>query len=317
MAGRKVLLSKHSGLFKLDFNGPSDDAIEEVTEGLFASLFGTRFDLQIVADDALVAPPASTPQVPMVSAIPGVNASLATLSFPQPVGRPGVPAAGGAFLAPPAPAPTLTPAILNVDLHKCIMDNMPLWKSAWAPVFEMVSAVASGSESKVPEISELMTSMVNVQLAMTRCNISQAMESVLLDSVEAGKLHANLKMPGDLYQNGSVPSLLASALEDFEDRQWYAFGNQLGVAMQDMLVVSFDQKYEVDADGSLRQHFPYAGQLANRQSLVAIAVGAVSVSLLTIFAIARSRRAVAVGIGFERLDRASVFSESDVEAFGE
>merc|ERR1712187_1049066 len=229
------------------------------------------------------------------------NASLATLSFPQPAGRPGVPAAGGAFLAPPAPAPTLTPAILNVDLHKCIMDNMPLWKTAWAPVFEMVSAVASGSES--------MASMVDVQLAMTRCNISQAMESILLDSVEAGKLHANL-MPEGLNKNGSVQSLLASALEDFEEGQWYAFGKQLGVAMQDMLVVSFDQKYEVDADGSLRQHFPDAGQLANRQSLVAIAVGALSVSFLGMFALARSRRAGAGGRGFELLDRAQVFSES-------
>merc|ERR1712151_382229 len=71
-AGRKVLLSKHSGLADLDFQAPSDASIEQVTEGLFASFFGRGFDLQIVADDALaVAPAVSLPQVPVTSTSPG------------------------------------------------------------------------------------------------------------------------------------------------------------------------------------------------------------------------------------------------------
>merc|ERR1711933_170092 len=76
---------------------------------------------------------------------------------------------------------------------------------------------------------------------MTRCKISPAMEAVLLDSIKAGKLHASLETPEGKFNNGDVPSLLASALEDFKDRQWYAFGSQLGVAMQDMLFVTFDR----------------------------------------------------------------------------
>merc|ERR1712048_49687 len=103
--------------------------------------------------------------------------------------------------------------------------------------------------------------------AMTRCKISPEMEAILLDSIEAGKLHAKLNVPGGEFNNGGVPSLLASALEDFKDRQWYAFGNQLGAAMQDMLVVSFDQKYDFDAAGSLRQRLPELGHVASRRPL--------------------------------------------------
>merc|ERR1711953_502146 len=80
-AGRKVLLSKHSGLN--DFEAPSDEAIEEVTEGLFASFFGKGYDLEIVADDALaVAPAVSVPQVPATSASLGVAAGAQPGALP-------------------------------------------------------------------------------------------------------------------------------------------------------------------------------------------------------------------------------------------
>merc|ERR1712125_143322 len=109
---------------------------------------------------------------------------------------------------------------------------------------------------------------------------------MLVDSFEAGKLHANLKMPGGKVNSGSVPALLASALEDFRDRQWYAFGNQLGAAMQDMLVVTFDQKYDFDAFGGLRQRLPDLEEATSRQSFGAVAVGAVSIGFLAMFAFA-------------------------------
>merc|ERR1712014_427592 len=124
-----------------------------------------------------------------------------------------IPAGMQTSLAPLA-ATTPAPATLNVDLHKCISENMPFWKSAWAPVWNLASA-ASGSESEVPEIHDMMVSMMDLQMAMTRCKITPEMEAVLIDSMEAGKLHANLKMPEGKLKSPTVPSLLASALEDF------------------------------------------------------------------------------------------------------
>merc|ERR1712151_1485107 len=111
--------------------------------------------------------------------------------------------------------------------------------------------VASGSESEVPEIHDMMVSMGDVQMAMTRCKITPEMEATLIDSMEAGKLHASLKMPQGKLKSGTVPSLLASALDDFRDRQWYAFGNQLGAAIQDLAVVTLDQKYMIEGTGAM------------------------------------------------------------------
>merc|ERR1712048_1192436 len=240
----------------------------------------------------------------------------ATWPTAQPAGPLGASPSGSvAFLATPAPAPTLAPAKLNVDLHERISDNKVLWKSAWAPVFDLASAAASGSESEVPDMSELMMSMMDVQMAMQRCEITPAMEAILIDSMEAGKLHAQLKMPD--VNKGGVPSLLASALDDYKHEQWYAFGNQLGAAMQDMLVVTLDQKYEVDHAGSLHQRL----QLTTRQSQGAILVGAVSVGFLAMFAVVRSRRAVDAPAGmttdFDLLDRAPVLLGSDLESIVE
>merc|ERR1712151_1331739 len=175
---------------------------------------------------------------------------------------------------------------------------MPFWKSAWAPVWKLASAAASGSESEVPE---------------------------MIDSMEAGKLHANLKMPEGKFKGGSVPSLLASALDDFRDKQWYAFGNQLGAAMQDLAVVTFDQKYMM-AETAALQNLNAAGsdQSASRQSQGVVALGALSVGFLAMFAVVRGRRAVGATLGaasggleFERLDRMPVLSDDDLEAFVE
>merc|ERR1711862_310578 len=120
---------------------------------------------------------------------------------------------------------------------------------------------------------------------------------------------------------GGVPSLLASALEDFKDRSWYAFGNQLGAAMQDLLVVTLDQKYEVDAAGSLRQRLPDMAQLTSRRSLGAVAVCALSVGFLVMFAMVRRRQVASAALGgnsfggeFDRLERAPVLLDDDLEA---
>merc|ERR1712048_832067 len=161
-----------------------------------------------------------------------------------------------------------------------------------------------------------MVAMTDIQMAMTRCKITPEMEAVFIDSMERGKLHANLKMPEGNFKSGNVPSLLASALEDFKNRQWYAFGNQLGAAMQDLAVVTFDQKFEVDAAGR--------GQLANGHSLGVTAVGAMSVGFLVMFAVVRGRRVVGAAMGrlssgseFDRLDRVPVLLDDDLEAFVE
>merc|ERR1712048_1023060 len=113
-----------------------------------------------------------------------------------------------------------------------------------------------------PEMSDMMTSFMDVQLALQRCDIDPAKEAMLIDTFESGgKFKTKLSMPDGKAQTGSVPSLLTTALEDFKERNWHAFGSQLGKAMQEMVVVSFPQEYEIDDTGKLHKIVIEAAEL--------------------------------------------------------
>merc|ERR1712110_1275634 len=99
------------------------------------------------------------------------------------------------------------------DLHKCIRENMPLLKSAWAPVFELAET-ATGSIAEAPAASDFMMSMMDVQLALKQCSIGPAQEAMLVDAWETGEdLKTKLSVPNEKVRTTSVAKLLASALE--------------------------------------------------------------------------------------------------------
>merc|ERR1712187_522520 len=148
----------------------------------------------------------------------------------------------------------VNPTEVDVDLHDCLVGNMPLWKSAWTPVFELMSTVTASADAEMPSSSDVMSSFMDVQLALQRCDINPAKEAMLIDTFESGgKFKAKLDVADTHVQADAVPSLLSSALEDFKDRNWHAFGAQLGRAMQQAVVVSFPQEYEVDNTGRLHK----------------------------------------------------------------
>merc|ERR1712217_169253 len=148
--------------------------------------------------------------------------------------------------------------------------NMPLWKSAWTPVFELVSTATTASENaETPSTSDLMSSLMDVQLALRRCGISPDKEAMLIDTFESGgKFKAKLDVPDSQVHADAVPALLSSALEDFKDRNWHAFGSQLGKAVQQAVVVSFPQEYEVDDTGRLHKIVLEATELGQASNVL-------------------------------------------------
>merc|ERR1712187_950012 len=197
-------------------------------------------------------PPPQWPQrqagVPVPQTLPQIAGTPVAAGLPT-----AIPAVVGMQTSLPPTPPTLPPPEVDIDLHKCIVDNAYIWQSAWTPIFELVGE-ATGASSDPPAMSDLMTSMVDVQLAMRRCDIGPAQEAMLFDTWEAGgKFKTELSMPDTKVRTGAVPSLLSSALEDFKYRDWHAFGSQLGKAMQQMAIVAFPQEYEVDDTGRLHK----------------------------------------------------------------
>merc|ERR1711879_379825 len=133
--------------------------------------------------------------------------------------------------------------------------NMNTLKTAWTPVFELAETASTGSVSDAPGAGDFLVSMMSVQQALRKCNIGPAQEAMLIVAWEEGgeSLKTKLSVPNENIKTSDVAQLLSSAMGDFKDQQYYQFGKQLGKSLQDMVVVSFPMKYEVDDLGKLRK----------------------------------------------------------------
>lgn len=139
-----------------------------------------------------------------------------------------------------------------------------------------------------------------MQLALTRCGIGPLQETVLIDALESGSLHTQLGMPDQKVTSEGISKMVAVAIKDFEGENWFDFGAQLGKVLQDMLVATFPQKYEVDLTGQLKNSLVNKAQFgdadfARRQAVGSswclYFAGVMSVSL-AVAAVVRARRSV-------------------------
>merc|ERR1711920_756810 len=101
-------------------------------------------------------------------------------------------------------------------------------------------------------------------------------------------------MPNNQIHGAAMPSLIASAMEDYRDRQWYAFGTQLGAAMQELVVTTFPTKYAVDDLGRLKRIFG-ASELGRTGNFVNP-----TAALSSFFYVAVSSAALLIGVALVR-----------------
>merc|ERR1712187_805653 len=136
--------------------------------------------------------------------------------------------------------------------------------------------------------------------ALRRCGISPTTEAMVIDTFESGgKFKAKLDVPDSQVHADAVPALLSSALEDFKDRNWHAFGSQLGKAVQQAVVVSFPKEYEVDDTGRLHKIVIEATELETstawkKDTSISALFGLVSVvfSFFAFFVAVRSQKSL-------------------------
>merc|ERR1711988_175426 len=171
---------------------------------------------EVVTDSpyAGVVAPAAAAQPPQLLGAMG-PASAAAAQPPLPAGTAGVQTSVGSgasvtnqqFLpAQKTSLSTYPPTAVDVDLHSCITKNMPLWKSAWSTVFQLVSSLEQISATLVSssslssslfrrlsheDMSDLMGPMMDMQMALRKCNIDPTDEVMLLDAIETGKVKTN------------------------------------------------------------------------------------------------------------------------------
>lgn len=235
-AWRKVVLSKRSAL---DFEMPSAQDVDEMTQGLVASLFGNGMILHVATDAGYVPrPPYPVPQLRGAAVYQSPYVSPYQQSYPA------------------------MPTAVNIDLRNCLVANMPLFRSAWAPVFKLFLD-ASGktwqdaAEKELTDSSELLISMFDLQVALRTCGLGPQQEAVLLDAMHIGSAHAKLELPemrsmSPQQERDSMEKSFTEAMQDWKEHSWSAFGAQLGSILRDFLVITFPQKWSVDDAGRLR-----------------------------------------------------------------
>lgn len=213
---------------------------------------------------------------------------------------------------------TLLPATeVDVNIEKCVLGNKDLFMEAWAPWWNKMADMGEGdvvpnhlnkhavqklTSAGAKSFSTLAISMMDSQLAMARCGFSAQQEAIIMDSMETGQ-PIGVKLAG-FDKDASASQLqdsLSDALEAWKDRDFTTFGKRLGVAMRDVMVDTFPEKYYVDSDGALRHHLIQLADGAaddakasvNPQLLaLASVLAAGAFGLLTLLVIVRSRRAL-------------------------
>jgi hypothetical protein len=267
LAARKVLLSpKGGGIHELLFK-PTDDDVEDATQGLVKTLFQKGMTLQVSTDAITTMAPPPPHYVAMFTPPPGSNVTI-------------------------QPAPTLVPWTLlpgtevNVDLHQCVAGNQALFKDAWQPVWSVMSKMAKGEtvgasrdmnvvEKATGEGAEgfgaLAMSMLDAQIALRRCGFSAEQEAILYDSMEAGRGFHTKFEGGDHeeYSKGDMSATVAQAVKMWKDKNFKQFGEHMGAAMRDLTMEVFPEKYYVDADGRLKKRIVQLSGLDNNSSLLA------------------------------------------------
>jgi len=234
-------------------------------------------------------------------------------------GAPAAPQAGYPAASPaayPAALPAAyPPAVFNLDLQRCVTMNLPLFRTAWEPVWQLLAQSVSGHSQGKGELdpSMVVMSMFNLQLALQQCGISPQQEAFLIDALGSGHLHAKVIVPQMRVKGDEISAAAARAIQDWEHQQWYDFGTELGGLLREIVLITFPQKYSVDESGKLRRQILGASELPGRLLpafkrsgflvIIACFIGAMMVAM----AFVRIRRAVP-----QEFDRGPFLS--DVEA---
>eukprot|EP00929_Paragymnodinium_shiwhaense_P012929 TRINITY_DN120802_c0_g1_i1.p1 TRINITY_DN120802_c0_g1~~TRINITY_DN120802_c0_g1_i1.p1 ORF type:complete len:529 (+),score=133.07 TRINITY_DN120802_c0_g1_i1:79-1665(+) len=225
-AWRKVLLAR-----RVNLEIPSPQALVEVTQGFMDSLLDDDLSLHIVAD---------SPSGAVLSASPQLRSGMSTVGAIQ---------NGSPF----QPAAQSGESVLDVDLKDCVNNNMPLFQSAWTPVWRLLQSKEKGMAQTSDDIGKLVVSMCDLQVAVHACGIDPRQEAMLFDALHSGNVRSGFSQSSDYVQRmaekpNALPLEFEAALEEWRERKWNMFGKRLGMFLRQMMTTTFQAKYSLPSD---------------------------------------------------------------------
>mmetsp|Transcript_105486 Transcript_105486/g.264154 ORF Transcript_105486/g.264154 Transcript_105486/m.264154 type:complete len:582 (-) Transcript_105486:311-2056(-) len=202
---------------------------------------------------------------------------------------------------------------LRIDMEDCVANNMAFFEQIWSALayaYAQKSMAEQVRESgghmsdqqkqgKVQMGTALAVAAMEFPDALHRCGLGERQADMLIDSVKAfgDGMHLTVSTPNELASNDQIMRNLGRTIDDWKKLNWYGFGFDLGVLLQEMILTFFPKKYTIDSTGGLQQQLseldgglPLHGSLGGRLAL-ALLPAALLLSIVAVAAVlGRSHR---------------------------
>lgn len=222
---------------------------------------------------------------------------------------------------------------IQLDLHRCIAGNHEFFKEVWLAMWNLIAELSvqvgnhdfqnpftdkndDGSQPKW--MGEIMVAMMQVPMALSRCNIDADTQEMLMQAIKSIKyLKVHFLFPQHMITADEATKRMAMAIQSWTNWDFKGFGTQIGKLLREFVLMMYPQQYSVDASGRLRRQL--IGESAATKvvkvggaSSMAFIVGGVASSMLVALVAVRGLRSSS-----RTRDQEQVVCDDDLEVSAE
>jgi len=170
---------------------------------------------------------------------------------------------------------------IQLDLHRCIAGNDEFFKEGWLAMWNLIAQLsANGAQHGIKGIQdlmmgktananggqpkwmgEMMIAMMQVPLALNRCNIGVDTQQMFMEAIKSMKsVKVHFLFPDHKITGDEATKRMAKAVESWTNWNFKEFGKQIGALLREFVLLmypvgnnKYPQMYSVDINGRLRR----------------------------------------------------------------
>merc|ERR1711988_381261 len=166
-----------------------------------------------------------------------------------------------------------------------------IWLAMWNLIAELaanpdmhdMANLFSGKEadgSQPKWMGEFMVAMMQVPMALSRCNIDRETQQMMMEAIKSIKyLKVNFLFPRHIMTANEATRRMAKAISAWTNWDFKEFGRQIGLLLEEFLLLMYPQQYSLDSSGRLQKQLESSKVLTPSSFLTFGIGGAVSVSV--------------------------------------
>merc|ERR1719506_1095826 len=222
---------------------------------------------------------------------------------------------------------------IQLDLHRCIAGNKEFFKEAWLAMWNLFAQLSvnmagtdglhniqdfanmfnmKSSDGSQPKwMGEMMIAMMQVPMALNRCNIDGDTQQMFMEAIKSMKfVNVHFLFPKHTMTGDEATKRMAKAVEAWTNWNFKEFGRQIGKLLREFVLLmypvgnnQYPQMYSVDADGRLRRQlnenyksplakFIKVGSRTFSPTFVVFSISSVALTMLVALVAVRGLRAM-------------------------